>query len=158
MAVPGIGHKIKSKTNPDLRVELLKDFVKSTFPATATLDYALGVEAVTSAKKDSVGPSLFSTCVLMLMTLSSQLILNVDGCIAAAFCDLLNCTGAFSEEEASEYLKIGTLNGLFVLGRSIGFIGHFLDQKLLKQPLYRHPSDDFFISFSDNSRVVVQPK
>ena len=137
--IPGIGHKIKSKTNPDLRVELLKDFVKATFPATATLDYALGVENVTSAKKDS-------------------LILNVDGCIAAAFCDLLNCTGAFSEEEASEYLKAGTLNGLFVLGRSIGFIGHFLDQKLLKQPLYRHPSDDFYINFADNSRVVVQPK
>ena len=137
--IPGIGHKIKSKTNPDLRVELLKDFVKATFPATATLDYALGVENVTSAKKDS-------------------LILNVDGCIAAAFCDLLNCTGAFSEEEASEYLKAGTLNGLFVLGRSIGFIGHFLDQKLLKQPLYRHPSDDFCIDFADHSRVVVQPK
>lgn len=32
--VPGIGHKVKSKTNPDLRVELVKDFVKSTFPAT----------------------------------------------------------------------------------------------------------------------------
>ena len=75
-----------------------------------------------------------------------------------AFCDLLNCTGAFSEEEASEYLKAGTLNGLFVLGRSIGFIGHFLDQKLLKQPLYRHPSDDFYINFADHSRVVVQPK
>jgi ATP citrate (pro-S)-lyase len=102
------------------------------------MDYALGVEAVTSAKKDS-------------------LILNVDGCIAAAFCDLLNCSGAFSGEEASEYLKAGTLNGLFVLGRSIGFIGHFLDQKLLKQPLYRHPAEDFYISFA-SSRVVVQPK
>lgn len=35
-----------------------------------------------------------------------------------------------------------SLNGLFVLGRSAGFIGHYLDQKLLKQPLYRHPADD----------------
>jgi len=26
-------------------------------------------------------------------------------------------------EEASEYIEIGALNGLFVLGRSIGFIG-----------------------------------
>ena len=26
-------------------------------------------------------------------------------------------------EEAEEYIKIGTINGLFVLGRSIGFIG-----------------------------------
>ncbi len=38
--------------------------------------------------------------------------------------------------------QIGTLNGLFVLGRSIGFIGHYLDQKRLKQGLYRHPWDD----------------
>ena len=28
-----------------------------------------------------------------------------------------------SREEADEYVKIGALNGLFVLGRSIGFIG-----------------------------------
>lgn len=26
-------------------------------------------------------------------------------------------------EEATEYVEIGALNGLFVLGRSIGFIG-----------------------------------
>jgi len=26
-------------------------------------------------------------------------------------------------EEANEYIDIGALNGLFVLGRSIGFIG-----------------------------------
>lgn len=32
-------------------------------------------------------------------------------------------------------------NGLFVLGRSIGFIAHHLDQKRLKQPLYRHPAE-----------------
>lgn len=40
------------------------------------------------------------------------------------------------------YLESGLLNGLFVLGRSIGFIGHFLDQTRLKQPLYRHPWSD----------------
>ncbi|KAI5452139.1 ATP citrate lyase subunit 1 [Naganishia albida] len=137
--IPGIGHKIKSKTNPDLRVVLVVDYVKKHFPATHTLDYALGVESVTSAKKDS-------------------LILNVDGAIAASFCDLLRCTGAFTDEEAADYMKIGALNGLFVLGRSIGFIGHYLDQKLLKQPLYRHPADDIFISLAGvNSadRVLV---
>lgn len=32
--IPGIGHKIKSKTNPDFRVELVKDFVKKNFPST----------------------------------------------------------------------------------------------------------------------------
>ena len=41
------------------------------------------------------------------------------------------------QEEADELIANGCLNGLFVLGRSVGFIGHFLDQKRLKQPLYR---------------------
>ena len=51
-------------------------------------------------------------------------------------------------------IQIGTLNGLFVLGRSIGFIGHHLDQKRLRAPLYRHPADDIFIQMAD----VTQPR
>ncbi|CAB4435910.1 unnamed protein product [Rhizophagus irregularis] len=119
----GIGHKIKSRNNPDLRVEIIKDYAKRNFPATPLLDYALAVEEITTAKKDS-------------------LILNLDGAIAVCFVDLLRESGAFSIEEAEEYVKIGALNGLFVLGRSIGFTGHYLDQKRLKQGLYRHPWDD----------------
>jgi hypothetical protein len=34
------------------------------------------------------------------------------------------------------------LNVLFVVARSIGLIGHALDQKRLQQPLYRHPWED----------------
>ena len=116
--IPGIGHKIKSVNNPDLRVTLVVDYVKKHFPAHRTLDYALAIEEVTTQK-------------------SGTLILNVDGAIAASFCDLLIGSGAFSEEEASEYLKVGVLNGLFVLGRSIGFIGHSIDQRVMKQNLYR---------------------
>ncbi|KAF9107610.1 citrate synthase [Mortierella sp. GBA35] len=119
----GIGHKIKSRTNPDLRVEIIKNYAKTHFPATPVLDYALAVETITTSKKDN-------------------LILNVDGAIGILFVDLLRNSGAFTREEAEEYIKIGTLNGLFVLGRTIGFIGHFLDQKRLKQGLYRHPWDD----------------
>ncbi|KAG0263044.1 citrate synthase [Actinomortierella ambigua] len=119
----GIGHKIKSRTNPDLRVEIIKTYAKKHFPTTPVLDYALAVETITTSKKDN-------------------LILNVDGAIGTLFVDLLRHSGAFTREEAEEYIKIGSLNGLFVLGRSIGFIGHFLDQKRLKQGLYRHPWDD----------------
>src|SRR5271163_684168 len=108
--IPGIGHKVKSRNNPDLRVELVKQYVHDTFPSTKLLDYALAVETVTTSKKDN-------------------LILNVDGCVAVCFVDLLRNCGAFSAEEAEQYLKMGTLNGLFVLGRSIGLIGHHLDQK-----------------------------
>ncbi|KIY48395.1 ATP-citrate synthase [Fistulina hepatica ATCC 64428] len=134
--ISGIGHKIKSVNNPDLRVELVKEYVLKHFPSHSLLDYALAVEKVTTAKKDT-------------------LILNVDGCIAVCFVDLLRDSGAFSPQEADEYIKIGTLNGLFVLGRSIGFIGHHLDQKRLRAPLYRHPADDIFINMADVSQPRV---
>ncbi|KAF9041490.1 citrate synthase-like protein [Panaeolus papilionaceus] len=134
--ISGIGHKIKSVNNPDLRVELVKEYVRKHFPSHSLLDYALAVEKVTTSKKDT-------------------LILNVDGCIAVCFVDLLRDSGAFTPEEADEYIKIGTLNGLFVLGRSIGFIGHHLDQKRLRAPLYRHPADDIFINMADVSQPRV---
>ncbi|KAH7912617.1 ATP citrate lyase [Hygrophoropsis aurantiaca] len=137
--ISGIGHKIKSVNNPDLRVELVKEYVRKNFPSHSLLDYALAVEKVTTAKKDT-------------------LILNVDGCIAVCFVDLLRDSGAFTPEEADEYIKIGTLNGLFVLGRSIGFIGHHLDQKRLRAPLYRHPADDIFINMADMAQPRVLGK
>lgn len=121
--IMGIGHRVKSINNPDMRVEILKDFVKQNFPATPLLDYALEVEKITTSKKPN-------------------LILNVDGFIGVAMVDLLRNCGAFTREEADEYVEIGALNGIFVLGRSMGFIGHYLDQKRLKQGLYRHPWDD----------------
>ncbi|KAK5164704.1 hypothetical protein LTR04_001710 [Oleoguttula sp. CCFEE 6159] len=121
--IPGIGHRVKSRNNPDLRVELVKEFVKKNFPSCKMLDYAIAVETVTTSKKDN-------------------LILNVDGAVAVCFVDLLRNCGAFSAEEAEDYLKMGVLNGLFVLGRSIGLIAHFLDQKRLRTGLYRHPWDD----------------
>merc|ERR1711988_1695124 len=121
--IMGIGHRIKSLENPDMRVEVIKSFAKKHFPSTTVLDFALTVEAETTKKR-------------------STLILNVDGCIAVCFVDLLRNCGAFSKEEADELIEFGVLNGLFVLGRSIGFIGHHIDQKRLKQPLYRHPWDD----------------
>jgi ATP citrate (pro-S)-lyase len=58
--VPGIGHRIKSRNNPDLRVELVKEYVIKNFPSHKLLDYAIAVETVTTSKKDN-------------------LILNVDG-------------------------------------------------------------------------------
>ncbi|KAI0853891.1 citrate synthase [Daldinia vernicosa] len=121
--IPGIGHRIKSRNNPDLRVELVKEYVLAKFPSHKLLDYALAVETVTTSKKDN-------------------LILNVDGCVAVCFVDLMRSCGAFSAEEAEDYMKMGVLNGLFVLGRSIGLIAHYLDQKRLRTSLYRHPWDD----------------
>ena len=36
--------------NPDVRVNIVKDFVKKNFPSTALLDYALQVEQITTCK------------------------------------------------------------------------------------------------------------
>ncbi|CAH2229534.1 jg17704, partial [Pararge aegeria aegeria] len=47
-----------------------------------------------------------------------------------------------NREEGDNYIAMGSINALFVLGRTIGLVGHYLDQKRLKQPLYRHPWDD----------------
>lgn len=121
--ISGIGHRIKSLENPDMRVSIIKDFAKANFPSTDLLNYALEVEKITTQKR-------------------STLILNVDGCIGCCFVDLLRGCGGFSQEEADQYIQLGALNGLFVLGRSIGFIGHYLDQVRLKQGLYRHPAYD----------------
>jgi ATP citrate (pro-S)-lyase len=116
--IMGIGHKIRTLQNPDMRVALVMEYAKKNFPRTPVLDFALAVEQVTTKKK-------------------ATLILNVDGCIAACFVDLLRDCGAFDRAEADELIANGCLNGLFVTGRTIGFIGHFIDQKRLKQGLYR---------------------
>ncbi|XP_053676296.1 ATP-citrate synthase [Anopheles nili] len=121
--IMGIGHRVKSINNPDVRVKIIKEFVMQNFPAYPLLEYALEVEKITTSKKPN-------------------LILNVDGVIATSFVDLLRNCGSFTSEEAQEYINIGAINSLFVLGRSIGFIGHYMDQKRLKQGLYRHPWDD----------------
>jgi succinyl-CoA synthetase alpha subunit len=119
--IQGIGHLIKSVHNRDMRVTIMKNYAKKNFKDTPLLDYALEVEKITTAKKDN-------------------LILNVDGCIGICFVDMLR--NEMPKAEADDYIKMGALNGLFVLGRTIGLTGHFLDQKRLKQPLYRHPWDD----------------
>ncbi len=119
--IQGIGHLIKSINNPDMRVTILKEYAKKHFKSTPLLDYALEVEKITTAKKDN-------------------LILNVDGCIGICFVDMLR--NELPKQEADEYIKMGALNGLFVVGRTIGMTAHFLDQKRLKQGLYRHPWDD----------------
>ena len=121
--VSGIGHRIKSAKNPDKRVELLKRYAKKNFPSTTYLDYALEVEKYTLQK-------------------ANNLILNVDGCIGILFVDLMASCKEFKKEEITEILELGALNGIFVLARTIGMIGHTLDQKRMKQPLYRHPQDD----------------
>merc|ERR1712139_32857 len=81
--IMGIGHRIKSKSNPDMRVELMKEYALKHFGEAKVLNFALGVEEVTTSKK-------------------ANLILNVDGCIAASFVDMLRSSQAFKFEEIDE--------------------------------------------------------
>ena len=77
--ISGIGHRIKSVRNPDLRVSGLKKFAAENFPATPLLDYALEVEKLTTSKKDN-------------------LILNVDGTIGILMVDMWRALG-YSEAD-----------------------------------------------------------
>ncbi|PHT82190.1 ATP-citrate synthase beta chain protein 1 [Capsicum annuum] len=118
--VPGIGHRVK---RGDKRVELLQRYARENFPSVEYVEYAVQVETYTLSK-------------------ANNLILNIDGVIASLFLDLLNGTGMFTKQEIDDIVEIGYLNGLFVLARSTGLIGHTSDQKRLKQPLYCHPWED----------------
>jgi len=66
--IPGIGHKVKSKFNPDVRCKILDELAES-FPTSEYLSFAKQVETLTLEKK-------------------SNLILNVDGYIAAMLLDI----------------------------------------------------------------------
>lgn len=94
--VPGIGHRVKSVSNPDNRVHSLIACVREQGFDTPILDFALAVEKRTTQKRDN-------------------LILNVDGAMGAVLTDM-----GFPQE---------ALNGFFVLARTIGFTGHWLDQQ-----------------------------
>jgi len=116
-------------------VKLLEEWAYANLPKHAMLDYALEVEKITTAKRNN-------------------LILNVDGCIGILFVDILRSTGIYSEEKIDELIAMGTLNGIFVLGRTIGMIGHYLDQKRLHTRLYRHPWDDVLYMLPREEEVL----
>ena len=131
--IPGIGHRIKSLKNPDLRVTGLMNFAAEHFPKTPLLDYARTVEALTTSKKEN-------------------LILNVDGTIGILMVDMWRALG-YSENEINEFIESGTLNAFFIVGRSIGFIGHVLDEKRLAMPMYRHPMDDILYDVPEAEKI-----
>ena len=119
--IQGIGHKVKSKFNPDDRCNILKQLAQA-IPSSTHLDYALSVETLTLEKR-------------------ANLILNVDGHIAASLLDIFTSIG-MTPSEIEVYINAGIFNAFFILARSIGFIGHALDQKRLGEPLYRTAWED----------------
>ena len=116
----GIGHKVKSIDNPDIRVKILKEYFINNFEG-ELVNYALEVEQITTKKKNN-------------------LILNVDGFIAVSLIDCLK--EVMESKDIEEIIDNELMNAFFVLGRTIGFIGHWYDQKRLKQGLFRLNKDD----------------
>jgi len=119
--IPWIGHKVKSKFNPDKRCELLLEIAEK-FPENKHLNFAIEIEKITLEKK-------------------SNLILNVDWMIAAMLLDLFSDLG-LTNEEVLDYIDAWIFNAFFILARTTGFIWHILDQKRLKEWLFRTPWED----------------
>jgi len=115
--LPGIGHKKYRLEIPDPRVSLLKTEGLKLKQHTY-LSFALEVEKITTAKKPN-------------------LILNVDGCLAAILLDFLVEEEGYAKEQLVQLINAEFFNALFVLSRSVGLVGHYLDQKRLNEPLFR---------------------
>jgi ATP citrate (pro-S)-lyase len=120
--IPGIGHKKYTTDLPDPRVKALKQFAKNT-NGDRYLKYAVSIEAITTTKK-------------------TNLILNVDGTIAAILLDILESELGYDQQDLRELVEIEFFNALFVLSRSIGFTAHYLDQRRHDEGLFRLSADD----------------
>jgi len=115
--IPGIGHKKYRIDLPDPRVKALLEFAGNS-NGDKYLTFARGVEKVTTSKK-------------------GNLILNVDGAIAAILLDILESEMGYSHAELKELVEIEFFNALFVLSRSVGFTAHYLDQRRHDEGLLR---------------------
>jgi len=119
--IGGIGHKKYRLDLPDPRTAILAkvatDLKKHTY-----FDFAKGVEAITTQKK-------------------GNLILNVDGHIAALMLDVLSEKEGYSPVELDQMIAADFFNALFVLPRVVGFAAHYLDQKRIDEGLFRLPDD-----------------
>ena len=120
--ISGIGHRKYRADKPDPRVKRLLSYSEGLSQRTYT-NFALGIEAETTAKK-------------------ANLILNVDGAIAAVLLDLLIESEGLSKTEIEQFVAVEGFNALFVLSRSVGFMAHYFDQRRHDEGLFRlNPKD-----------------
>jgi succinyl-CoA synthetase alpha subunit len=121
--IPGIGHKKYRIDTPDPRVNVLVNQFANNNNGDKYLNFARGVEAVTTTKK-------------------GNLILNVDGTIAAIMLDLLESELNYSQDQLQELIDIEFFNAIFILSRSAGLVAHYLDQRRHDEGLLRLSEDD----------------
>ena len=119
----GIGHLKYNLYRPDPRVRHLIETFSPHLTEKRHLTFAQDVAALTVRKKQN-------------------LILNVDGAVAALMLDFLSEKEGFSEAALRELIEIEFFNALFVIARSTGFIGHYLDQRRIDEGLFRLSDSD----------------
>lgn len=119
--ISGIGHKKYRADLPDPRVQKLTELIKQ-LPEHPFTDFARAIEAETVQKK-------------------SNLILNIDGTIAAGLLDVLHVTQGYSFDELAALVDDEFFNALFVLSRSVGFMAHYFDQRRIDEGLFRLADD-----------------
>ncbi len=120
----GIGHRKYRVGIPDPRVSALSEFA-ALLTKHPHYDFARSIELVTTAK-------------------NGNLILNVDGIMAALLLDFLAEKDGLSSQEITELLDAEFFNALFIIPRSVGFIAHFIEQKRNDEGLFRLPDDLLF--------------
>ena len=128
----GIGHRKYRIGIPDPRVEALAEFT-TLLKKHPHYDFARQVESVTTGK-------------------NGNLILNIDGTIAAILLDIFAEKEKMSAEELGELLDAEFFNALFIIPRSVGFIAHFLEQKKNDEGLFRLPDDLLFERDNDENK------
>lgn len=117
----GIGHRKYRVGIPDPRVAALSEFA-TLLKKHPHYDFAREVERVTTGK-------------------NGNLILNVDGVMAALLLDILQEKEGMQSEELKGLVDAEFFNALFVIPRSVGFIAHFLEQKRNDEGLFRLPDE-----------------
>jgi ATP-citrate lyase alpha-subunit len=112
---------------PDPRVESLISKFAGSSNDDRYLKFARSVENVTTGKK-------------------GNLILNVDGAIAALMLDRLESELGYDQTRLRSLIDSEFFNALFILSRSVGFMAHYLDQR-------RH--DEGLLRLSDNEIIYI---
>jgi len=121
----GIGHRKYSVYKPDPRVQALIEYGRNVLRETPHLAIAQEVSKLTTKKR-------------------ANLILNVDGAVSALFMDFLKEKEGFSDSAIAELIDIEFFNSLFLIPRSVGFVGNYLDQKRIDEGLFRLGESDSY--------------
>jgi citrate synthase len=120
----GIGHRKYRVGIPDPRVAALSEFAE-LLDRHPHYDFARAIETETTAK-------------------NGNLILNVDGVMAALLLDILQEKDGYTDQEIAELIEAEFFNALFIIPRSVGFIAHYIEQKRNDEGLFRLPDDLLF--------------